>query len=165
MTFGVDCPGFQIITAMEVEKMRILLLGMLAAWSVTAAAQDSGVAAGIESAMASDIRTEADVARDRNRKPVETLQFFGLEDDMRVLELMPGGGWYTKLLAPVLREDGKLYVSIFADNVRNNLLKEPGFDRVEVLDIGVDPVRTEPYGLRDLASATCTTSRRTAAPT
>ncbi|MEQ8693072.1 MAG: hypothetical protein RIC89_19835, partial [Pseudomonadales bacterium] len=49
----------------------------------------------LEAAMAADIRTPAEVERDRNRLPVQTLEFFGLRDDMRVVELLPGGGWYT----------------------------------------------------------------------
>ena len=61
----------------------------------------------LKAAMGSDIRTDAEVARDRNRKPIETLSFFQLEDDMRVLELLPGGGWYSKLLVPTLRDNGE----------------------------------------------------------
>ena len=56
----------------------------------------------IEAALDADVRTEAERDRDRNRRPVETLEFFGFRDDMKVVELMPGGGWYTKLLAPIL---------------------------------------------------------------
>ena len=67
--------------------------------------------------MASDTRTEAEVARDANRKPIETLMFFGLKEDMHVLELLPGGGWYTKLLAPVLAEKGKLSVAVGTQRV------------------------------------------------
>jgi len=95
--------------------------------------------------MASDIRTEAEVLRDRNRMPLETLQFFGLRDDMRVLEMLPGGGWYTKLLAPVLRENGALYVSIGTNTVRDRLLTQPGFDHVQIADIGVDAVGDSPF--------------------
>ena len=131
--------------------MRTLFVCVIAAWCVTAAAQDDGVEARIRAAMSGDVRTEADVARDRNRKPVETLQFFGLSDDMRVLELVPGGGWYTKLLAPVLREKGELYVAIGTDDVEQNLLTQPGFDRVKVLDIGVESVRNGPFGTRNIA--------------
>ena len=50
----------------------------------------SAVEAKLEAAMEADIRSAAEVARDRNRKPVDTLQFFGLRDDMRVVELLPG---------------------------------------------------------------------------
>lgn len=128
--------------------MRILFVCIIAALSCSALAQDDDIAAKIRAAMAGDVRTEGDTARDRNRMPVETLQFFGLTDDMRVLELVPGGGWYTKILAPVLRDNGELYVSIFTDNVEQNLLTQPGFDRVRVLDIGVEMPRTGPFGTR-----------------
>ena len=79
------------------------------------------------------IRTEEERARDANRQPLETLQFLRFRQDMRVLELIPGGGWYTKILAPLLREDGKLYVSLGTDRIEESLLKEPGFDKVEVI--------------------------------
>lgn len=130
--------------------MRFIAVVLFLLPGAFACAQDN-VETKIRAAMASDIRTEAEVARDRNRRPVETLQFFGLEDDMRVLELLPGGGWYTKILAPVLRENGKLYVAIGTNSVRNNLLTQPGFDRVEVLDIGVDMVGDGPFRTSNIA--------------
>jgi predicted methyltransferase len=126
--------------------MRILFVSIIAGLSLSAFAQDASVAAKIEAAMAGDVRTEADVARDRNRKPVETLEFFQLSDDMRVLELLPGGGWYTKLLAPVLRENGELYVAMSTNNVQQNLMTQPGFDHIQVIDIGVGYERTGPQG-------------------
>lgn len=132
--------------------MRILFVCIIAGLSLGAFAQDDVVAAKIRAAMAADIRTEAEVARDRNRKPVETLAFFGLTDDMRVLELLPGGGWYTKLLGPVLRENGELYVAIGTDNVQQNLVTQPGFDRINVIDIGVELERTGPFGTRNVAA-------------
>lgn len=132
--------------------MRILLVCIIAGLSLGAFAQDDGVEAKIEAAMAADIRTEAEVARDRNRKPVETLAFFQLSDDMRVLELLPGGGWYTKLLAPVLRDNGELYIAIGTNNVQQNLVPQPRFDHINVIDIGVELERTGPFGTRDIAS-------------
>ena len=79
--------------------------------------------------------TEAERERDANRLPVETLDFFGLDETMAVLELIPGGGWYTKLLAPALRDQGKLYVSIGAGRlVESGLLDSAPYDRVEVLE-------------------------------
>ncbi len=89
----------------------------------------------IKAAMEASIRTDAERARDRNRRPIQTLEFFGLKDDMRVLELVPGGGWYTKILAPVLREDGELYVAMGTAGVARNLLDQPGFDRVKVVPV------------------------------
>lgn len=53
--------------------------------------------------------THAD--RDAQRHPQQTLQFFGLKTDQKVLEYGPGGGWYTELLAPVLAKRGKLFVT------------------------------------------------------
>ena len=125
--------------------MRFLLVAMLAVWSLPAIAQQSNVKERVMAAMADDIRNEAEIARDRNRKPVETLEFFRLEDDMRVLELLPGGGWYTKLLAPTLRENGELYIAIGTDRVQENLLSQDGFDRVKVVAIGAELERTGPF--------------------
>ena len=53
------------------------------------------------------------VARDVYRHPKETLSFFGITPDMEVLEILPGGGWYTEILAPYLRDDGLLAVASF----------------------------------------------------
>jgi predicted methyltransferase len=95
--------------------------------------QAGEIDAKVEAALAADSRPEADVDRDRNRKPLETLKFFGLEDDMTVLELMPGGGWYTRVLAPVLADNGKLYVALGTGRVSQSVLTEPGFEKVEVI--------------------------------
>lgn len=53
-------------------------------------------------------RPSAEVERDQYRHPYETLTFFGIEPDMTVVEISPGGGWYTEILGPYLAEDGKL---------------------------------------------------------
>lgn len=100
----------------------------------TGLAQAADIDAKVEAALAAEARPEADRVRDRNRKPLETLKFFGLEDDMRVLELLPGGGWYTRVLAPVLADDGKLYVAVGTGTVSERVLTEPGFAEVEVLE-------------------------------
>jgi len=125
--------------------MRACSVVMIALASVTAAAQEGDVERKITAALESSVRTEADVARDWDRSPLETLTFFGLQDDMRVLELLPGGGWYTKILAPVLRENGELYVAIGTGNVSQNLVSLPEFDHVNVVDIGVSMERTGPF--------------------
>lgn len=132
--------------------MRYSIIAIAAIWSLAAMAQESNLKDKITAAMADDIRTEADVERDRNRKPVETLGFLGLKDDMRVLELLPGGGWYTKLLAPILRENGELYVAIGTSRVRQDLLSTAGFDRVAVLDIGVSMERNGPFRTNDIGA-------------
>ena len=121
--------------------MRILLaIVLLAAYGIAAA---DSIDAKVEAALAAESRPEADAARDRNRRPLETLKFFGLEDDMTVLELIPGGGWYTRVLAPVLADNGKLYVSIGTNRVKENVLTEPGFEKVTVLETTANISRPE----------------------
>ena len=62
----------------------------------------------LRAAVAAPSRTPANVARDVYRHPYETLNFFGIAPGMTVVELAPGGGWYTEILAPYLRDHGKL---------------------------------------------------------
>jgi predicted methyltransferase len=87
----------------------------------------------IKAAMTSDVRTEAEINRDRNRKPVQTLEFFGLKDDMKVVEFIPGGGWYTKLLVPALAEKGEYFGAIGTSRIEQNLSELPGFERMKVV--------------------------------
>jgi len=111
--------------------------------SLAGLVQAGEIDAKVEAALAAESRPEADVARDRNRKPLETLEFFGLEDDMTVLELIPGGGWYTRVLAPVLAENGKLYVALGTSRVSESVLTEPGFEKVEVIETDANIRRPE----------------------
>ncbi|MBA2660799.1 MAG: class I SAM-dependent methyltransferase [Bradymonadaceae bacterium] len=99
----------------------------------------------IRRAVAGEHRTAENRARDAFRHPAETLSFFGLEPTMTVVELSPGMGWYTEILAPVLRDEGKLVIGhvqttdpeayAFRLVAGMNLLFEAHpqiFDRVEV---------------------------------
>ena len=97
-------------------------------------APKSETALAIEKALASPIRTAEERARDMpERKPVQTLEFFGLKPDMSVVEIMPGSGWYTKILGQVLAEKGTLHVAIGAARLAPRL-KEWGLDKVQVVD-------------------------------
>ena len=111
--------------------MKYVLL-LLISFSVFADDHSAATEDKIKAALDSDIRTEAEKKRDRNRLPVSTLKFFGLEHDMKVVELIPGGGWYTKLLAPVLRDEGELIVALGTGRVSDSLLNQEGFDKVKV---------------------------------
>lgn len=115
--------------------LRAAPAALLLAATVTVADdhESATVAEKLRAAMEDPNRPAAHRERDDNRKPVETLGFFGLADDMTVLELVPGGGWYTRLLAPVLREQGTLHVAIGTDGIAEGLLTEPGYEDVEVL--------------------------------
>lgn len=62
-------------------------------------------------AIASLERSAANRARDAARHPLETLEFFGLKANQVVIEASPGGGWYTEILAPYLREKGQFFAA------------------------------------------------------
>ena len=95
--------------------IRIAAAGLVAAMICGGA----GVAVGADSAVLIDAaingshRTEVNVQRDQYRHPKETLLFFGLEPDMTVVEITPGGGWYTEVLAPVLRGEGTYHAATY----------------------------------------------------
>ena len=63
-------------------------------------------------ALEGDHRSAENKARDQYRHPKETLQFFGVTPSSKVVELAPGGGWYTEILAPLLHDEGKLVLSV-----------------------------------------------------
>ena len=65
--------------------------------------------AALEAIVAGEHRSAEYRARDLYRHPVETLTLFGLEPGLTVVEIWPGGGWYTEILAPYLREEGLYY--------------------------------------------------------
>ncbi len=65
----------------------------------------------LRAALDNPARKPEERARDAHRHPAETLSFFGLRDDMNVIELDAGGGWYTAILAPYLRDKGALAVT------------------------------------------------------
>jgi predicted methyltransferase len=66
----------------------------------------------LTSALASPARTATAVARDKVRHPVEELSFFGLKADQTVVELWPGGGYWTDILAPYLAPHARYYVAL-----------------------------------------------------
>ena len=139
--------------------MRYILVSVLLLLGLSAQAAND-IDAKVEAALAAEARPQADRDRDRNRRPLQTLKFFGLEDDMRVLELLPGGGWYTRVLAPVLADNGKLYVALGTGRVGRTVLTEPGFEKVEVITTNENTHRPEgsrhytmdefDFGVRDL---------------
>lgn len=71
------------------------------------------MAADLPTILAGDHRSEENRARDTYRHPHETLRFFRVDPGMTVVEIWPGGGWYTEILAPYLKEEGTLYAAHF----------------------------------------------------
>jgi len=58
-------------------------------------------------------RSDAHKARDVFRHPVKTLEFFDVQPAMKVVEIWPGGGWYTEILAPLLKDNGQYVAAQF----------------------------------------------------
>ena len=112
---------------------KMLVVSLLLFAGFAQASDFAAVETKLKAAMEDDIRTESEVERDRNRSPVETLEFFGLSDDMKVIELLPGGGWYTKLLAPVMADNGEFYVALGTGRVKERVLNQDGFEHVTVV--------------------------------
>ena len=67
----------------------------------------------LEAAIVSDARSPKNVERDKYRNPYETLSFFQIKPYMKVVELSPGGGWYTEILANYLDDPGVLIAAHF----------------------------------------------------
>ena len=66
----------------------------------------------MDKVLAGEHRSDANKARDKFRNPKATLEFFGVKPNSVVVEALPGGGWYTEVLAPYLRETGT-YVALW----------------------------------------------------
>ncbi len=97
-----------------------LLLATLPLAAVTSPLQaQAAVEPAIAAAVAAPARTPANVARDAHRHPGETLSFFGVKPTDTVVEIWPGGGWYTEILAPYLKGKGTLWaVDFWPDSLR-----------------------------------------------
>ena len=90
----------------ETEHMKRLILAALLATGLAGVAHADDDA--LKAAIAGSHRSAANTARDVYRHPYQTLSFFGIKPSMTVVELAPEGGWYTEILAPYLRAQGKL---------------------------------------------------------
>lgn len=137
------------------RKFSLVLISLLA--TAASWASDLPVEARIERAMLGDHRSEANIARNAWRHPVGTLTFLGLRDGMTVMEIWPGGGWYTEVLAPAIRHHGQFIVAGYDTDVPD----QPGYRyrlQMELLDKFsarpdlYDQVATVPYSPPDSAS-------------
>ncbi|WP_204602277.1 class I SAM-dependent methyltransferase [Paremcibacter congregatus] len=93
------------LTGGKVKAWTLACIGAVTL-SVTAAPV---MAKTLDEVIAGDHRSAKNKARDSYRHPKETLEFFGLQPDMTVVEIWPGGGWYQEILAPYLHEKGTYY--------------------------------------------------------
>ena len=81
----------------------------------------------LQAVIGGEHRSETNKARDRYRHPYETLSWFGVEKNMTVVEIFPGGGWYSEIIAPYLKDSGQYYgagfdadsdIKFFRENAR-----------------------------------------------
>ena len=116
---------------------------LFAASIANALAAEPVASDGLDKIMAGEHRSDANRARDAFRHPKETLAFFGVKPDSTVIETFPGAGWYTELLAPYLRDNGRLIIAYPAESVRGiksyqeKLAAKPNlYDKVKIVRIG-----------------------------
>src|SRR5690242_3277167 len=108
-------------------------------------------------------RSEANRARDRYRHPKETLLFFGIRPEMSVMEVWPEPGWYTEILAPLLRDKGRYCAAVIAPDATSKYISErlesfqqklsarPDlYDKVTVVTFPLDGSDAVPAGSLDM---------------
>jgi predicted methyltransferase len=108
----------------------------------------------LKTVIAGPQRSDAERARDQYRHPLETLTWFGIKDDMRVVEIWPGGGWYTAILAPFLKDKGQYYAAVFenAQPLKDRLAAKPElYGKVTLTEL-IPPAKTDiaPAGSADM---------------
>jgi predicted methyltransferase len=91
----------------------VLAMSLLAAMTVSAShAGAAGIPADIAAALADSARPAADKERDASRKPAEVLEFAGLKAGDQVAELLPGGGYFTRIMSKVVGSKGHIYALV-----------------------------------------------------
>jgi predicted methyltransferase len=83
-------------------------------------------------------RDTKNITRDIYRHPKETLMFFDLQTDMKVLEILPGRGWYTEILAPLMKDSGELTVASFGDTHPSKYLRNTHINFMKKMNTDTD---------------------------
>ena len=108
----------------------------------------------LQAALAAPTRTRANVLRDKYRHPAETLAFFGVRPTDTVVELWPGGGWYTEVLAPYLAAGGSLHVippaGTYDQRIRAKIASHPVYGAVKVATFTAGQPTAVPSASADL---------------
>jgi len=140
------------------------MLTLLGGFFCAAPASAADAGALLDSAIARNHRAAGHAARDQYRHPKETLLFFGLKPEMTVIEMLPGGeAWYTEILAPALRDHGKLvtvtppgdhpreyYRKSFADFNAKLDATPAVYDKVDRRTMGEPPIVLGPANSADM---------------
>jgi predicted methyltransferase len=95
---------------------------LAASCSTTSTRETTALA--LDNILAGSQRSAENSARDRYRHPKDTLLFFGIRPEMTVLEVWPEPGWYTEIIAPLVRERGKYYAAVIAPDPQSKYVTE-----------------------------------------
>ncbi len=104
----------------------LALTALVSLGATSASAGPSTVDPALRAAVADPARTPNFVKRDGARHPVEELTFFGIRPGMTVVELWPGGGYWTEILGPYLAKHGHFYAAL---PERGNAEEDKGVER------------------------------------
>lgn len=101
-----------MIAIRKSPALLLLMLGFFSLASLLARTEETQAQDDrLKEIVASDHRSAENRARDKYRHPLATLTFFGIRPDMTVVEIYPGRGWYTEILAPYLKGSGTFYAA------------------------------------------------------
>jgi predicted methyltransferase len=129
--------------------MKLTRRGFVAAGAVALGGPvwaQTAVDATLRAAIANPKRNPKNVARDRYRKPYELLKFFGLKDTQSVLEIQPGGGYWTEILAPYLAPQGQ-YTAAVPDLTPHEKDLEAAYTKKLAVDpVAYGKVKVVPFG-------------------
>ena len=101
-----------------------LAASLLLATSCSTTSTRETTALALDNILGGTQRSAGNSARDRFRHPKETLLFFGIRPEMQVLEVWPEPGWYTEIIAPLVRERGKYYAAVIAPDPQSKYVTE-----------------------------------------
>lgn len=135
-----------------------VLIAAACLWAGASFAADD---AALKSAISSPMRNPQAVARDSARHPLEELTFFGIKPNMTVVELWPGGGYWTDILGPYLAGKGTYYIAqntpgdaeedTFTKKLNDHIAAEKAhFGTVKVSTLGAGHFEIAPAGSADL---------------
>jgi predicted methyltransferase len=104
---------FRVYISTTMIKVALLFAAtaVFAAISPALLAQSVALPPGLQAAVDGPHRDPANRLRDAYRHPLQTLAFFGIRDDMTVIEISPGAGWYSEILGPLLHDKGRLILA------------------------------------------------------
>lgn len=133
---------------------RMLAAALIATASLGAATANAADAPSIDKVLAGSHRSDANKARDAFRHPKETLAFFGVKPESTVVEITPGGGWYTEVLAPYLRDKGKYFATSTERGLKSlneRMAKLPDqYDKAGTIAFTMEKVEFRPQGGADV---------------